>query len=442
MNQSSLNLNLPLTRRLNREISAEIADHLACVAEEDETKKRELLAKLESSDVKRKLAAPHLTDQVTATLWRWPVKSEWTEFAWLLFWYALVFLSDYIAAGRAFNTGWPPYYARAGDDPALINKTALAWGLSAIARAGFYVQFTITLVRSYRAGFGVLIARLIQLKLIHSMLVAGGFLLLPGLAAYSWPRIVLWEWKPGAVLNDATIFWGAIAIIAVIAVIAVTKPVFRRHLWAPALFVFLIGLFLYQGSPAKVTSCHVVYQSNATAKIGEVDSTQVAYRPISPFYSTAFSPGRSKRVTVLSEKVNESWRSAPFVRAGAGLGWLAFPIPLMGLLSLLAMWWILGRRSVWDAVLYGVMVWLAFWGTIGPFVFGSANPFASAEYLFVANPAKCFEIAFSHRLADDSYLVAFAFLFGAILPWAMVAMFARAKREMEPGINERNIQAD
>ena len=479
MSGDGLKLNLNLSPALTKSIEDELADHIAC-AEEVQTDSspapdtskaanpagaiRERLAR---PSILRRLASPHIVDQVSHTLTRKPTRAEWREFAWLLFWFALVYASDLIAVSRSFTasyrdaSGWVyvPFNneARIPENYDLLAITVVAWLLSAVARAGFFVQFGLTFAHAYRSGFGVMVARLIQLKLLHTILVTLAFAFLPSGGGSDWELYQLWEWKPGAVVNAWTVLAVFAASIAVLIIIdkylRTTKMRSERNAKAFLKAAIALGLiavtclFLYQGAPVRVYNMTFDFISTRqNADPDKVFTRQLTYTSHPPLTCLGkYDPSpvwRTRNKVILTETVEKTWWSMPYTKAGAGLGWLAFPIPLMGFLSLIAMWWILGRRSIWDAILYGIIVFYAFWGTIGPFVFGSNIALAPIDEFMVGSPLPCFDGIFQamflperyNSLADfwrvlfgETFPIIFAFFFSALIPWLMVGLFARTK---------------
>ncbi|MEP0814218.1 MAG: hypothetical protein HRF49_06080 [bacterium] len=427
--ENAIRLDLPLSPALRREIEAEIADHAACAESRALGGGKEIASRLASPKSRRALAAPHVTDQVISTLTRWPSRAEWREFAWLVFWYAVVFLADWLSSCIDYDPmGWRYHSRRIPFDSGyVIDLYVAAWLLSAIGRAGFFIQFGLTLVHAFRRGAGVLVARLIQLKLIHTILVAAGFVALTGRTLDEFWLPILWEWKPGMFVNQWTV-----AALGAVALVLLVLPSARR-LRIAAAFALLLSIFLIQGAPVKAYGGNMTIVRKS-GKSWTRETSTVSTMPMTPFSEYVIEPFNSKsRSRVFFEK-EDSWWTGPYVESGSGLGWLAFPIPLMGVLSLLAMTWLLGRGRPLEAMLYTLMSSLALFGTIGPFVMGSNILFAEPSRILIANPTPCFDNAFTSGLNFDLGLILFGFFLSALLPWLMVGLFARTRTNRNPSI--------
>jgi hypothetical protein len=167
------------------ELSAELDDHLSCLqADEGLPAVERARVELTKPANRRKLAGPHLTDQVYATLNRWPTQREWRELLFLLACFALILLSDWLASRlyhimRDYTYIWGHYEPLPPDLVKRIASTT-AWLLQGFARAAFFAGFIYTLWRAWRLGWGVLLARILQLKLIHTVTFMAMDTLYPG----------------------------------------------------------------------------------------------------------------------------------------------------------------------------------------------------------------------------------------------------------------------
>lgn len=426
MKDIEVSLNLPLSKELKREIEIEMADHINCESKSTSNYANEIHLKLTSPAVLRKLAAPFLTDQVVSTLCRKPDKAELRSLAWLFAWFILVLLSDYIAGSRGWTDYWKYENARHALKEQVIDQTALAWLLSGIARAGFFSQFAVTIIAAYKSGFGVMVARVIQLKLIHTLLVICGYYLLPHQFFFRGEEVLLTEWQFGK-------YFGGIVLSAVIIPAALIVLITSRYrLWPISVFLVLALAFLYQGAPQIGVMNRLVFENLKNGELMELSFVEQISLPGAAFegrrnYSAAWFRHNKK---LISSTEVERWWTMPWIDDGAGLGWLAVPIPFLAIFSLLAMWWLLGKRSPMDGVLYGVIALLAVFATIGPFVslvYGSTY-LNSLNALGISPPFVAFHHFFYDGVYPENRLLAFAFVFSAFLPWLMVGLFARSTR--------------
>ena len=423
MNDREVSLNLPLSKELRREIELEIADHIGCASNAASSNVNSIRHHLTSPAVLRKLSAPHLADQVASTLWRLPDKQELRYLMWLLIWFLLVLLADFIAGTRETPSYINYRNMRNAFNDEFVNQTAIAWLLSGIARAGFFVQFIATIAVAYKIGTGVMIARLIQLKLVHTLLVLLGYYLLPLEHYYAW-RGWHTEWQHGWLLNGVilTLFLVPAAILLLI--------VFKRKLWTASVFLLLLWVFLYQGAPQKAGEYKFVFQSTKDARIHEavlVETMPLPGTAIGKNYSPAWY-AHQKEFVSLTEL--DSWWTMPGIYAGAGVGWLAAPIPFLAIFSLFAMWFILGRRSTADWLLYGALTCLALFASLGPFITPSYGWVLLKTYnmIFISPPIVTFHDFFYLGVQSGIRLLAFAFVISAFVPWLMVGLFARSNR--------------
>ena len=175
-----------LTPRRFAEIRDELDDHVACTeAREGEAAAAEQRESLAAPKARRRLSATYLADQVYATLNRWPTRREWLEFMWLGVWFVLIVASDWLALHAEDLRS----LAQRSRDPSIPwedfvwpgSALAATWGgwlLQGVARAGFFASLIASLWRAYHTGWGVVIARILQLKLIHTVLVVAATMLL------------------------------------------------------------------------------------------------------------------------------------------------------------------------------------------------------------------------------------------------------------------------
>ncbi len=423
MNDREITLDLPLSDKLKREIELEIEDHVGCASKSESNFANEIRARLDSHTVLRKLAAPFVRDQVVNTLWSKPGKSEIRSLVWLFAWLILVILSDWIAGMRDWTGYWKFETERHALEELLVNQTALAWFLSAFARAGFFTQFAITLVEAYRKGLGVMLAKIIQLKVIHTLLVICGYYLVPISYTFRGEGVLLTEWPIGK-------YFGGIVLSAVIILVsAILLIVSRKRLWAICAFLLMILAFLYQGAPQIAVKNKLVFENLKNGGVFEISVVEQQPLPGAAFegrrnYSSEWFKKNKKLV---SSAEIERWWTMPAIDDGAGIGWLAVPIPFLAVISLLSMWWLLGTRSSLDWTLYGIIALLAVFATIGPFIslVYASNYINSPNSIGISPPFVAFHHFFYDGVYPENRLLAFAFIFSAFVPWLMVGLFAR-----------------
>ncbi|HES58641.1 MAG TPA: hypothetical protein ENO21_04345, partial [Firmicutes bacterium] len=233
-------------------IRDELDDHVHCVSARDGEKAAAGARNALAQDAARRhLSSVHLADQVYATLNRWPTRREWLEFMWLGVWFALIVLSDWIA-GRAESSLWnfwkdlphDVWWRHDHDFPTpVIGWTTAGWLLQGVARAGFFASLIASLWRAFRTGWGVVIARILQLKLIHTLLVIAATLLIGdrlwhGGGDYSGLKTEWPNWLTAPAILGVLVVAGAILWIAS-----------HRRYWHLGLGLVLAGMFLYPGGP-------------------------------------------------------------------------------------------------------------------------------------------------------------------------------------------------
>jgi len=259
-----------LTPQRHRELCAELSDHLASLAEgeapreaadaklqiEAQSRAEAEAARLAQPAVRRRLTAVHLADQVCATLHRRPSRAEWRELGWLGFWFVLILVSDVLAAWtvgtiveRQASAHWSPALLFEGYRPYPVSEvwaSFASWLLMGFARAGFFASFAISLRRAWQTGWGVCLGRIIQLKLIHTVLVVIALASIGTLIEkYAWGgyselyvQTALPAWLSSPLVCSVLALAGAAVWLA------------RRRAWGIGFFLLLSAFFLYPGGPA------------------------------------------------------------------------------------------------------------------------------------------------------------------------------------------------
>lgn len=527
-----------LTRESFAPLRDELADHLHCLAEDSAASAgnpnpegggtgvspvNTVEQKLTSPKSRRALTATRIADQVYATLHRWPTKHEWREFGWLLCWYVLMLASDVLSArATAEATHFTMYYwTEELVRPNVTSQLILwsAWVLQGIARAGFFTAFGLSLYHAYRVGWGVLISRLLQLKLIHVVLVIAGGLSFSSLLAtfvkqhstmamdYLWFQPYQYFSGPG---------WLTVPLISVVLVGVGLLLLLNYRTRALAAATMLLAFFLFPGGPLPSHKIQMseTFIGNGFYKLADGTLTpqwlptrmplvkggyleRPAVRPDMirgqkviadlpntlenrQLYYNQRSEGwhkvmrdqidvkANKRIwtqEVLTirpkfhvrvwkdpreyDQISRQWDAereaqvtkgksltpvrlqGPVVAVGAGIGWLAAPIPVLTAVGLLLLIGVMGRRSPATFLLYTILAAAAMILTITPFFVGQ-----SESLIFQLNPVGVVRSPFPgfealmlvswHELVSGEWMDAtliLGLLLSAGVPWLLTALF-------------------
>jgi len=457
-----------------REVQAELNDHVLCLQrEEGQPAAHAARERIAKPQTRRALAAPHLADQVYATLNRWPTRREWRELWTLLAWFALILLADRLAAWALPKFGdyrfmvYPPL-----PPPSTGNMLVevSAWLLQAVARAGFFTALVLSLVRAWKIGGGVCLARVLQLKLIHTLLVAAALI---GLGRFIWTEdfggfgyTLPWpSWLTAPVILAAGC---GLALLAV----AMT----RGRAWAPALGMTLAAVFMYPGGPIAVYESRITtplaytweqHTGQPSTMILETDKAKIAEKAAkirSYHWSDAEVDEAANRWTasiyylkpvlgmyedrgdyrvpwnrshldydeMRQEREVGQWAvSGPLAAPGGGIGWLAVPIPIFGIIGFLGLLGVMGRRGKSDLGLYAVLCGFGLLANLMPFYAASevTNSIFRLEPLaLMTSPF----VGFEYLLAEGVYYWDFmsvtlilGLLFSAAVPWVLAALFLK-----------------
>jgi len=479
-----------LTPAKLRELKSELDDHLHCLqSEEGRPAAHAARERIGQPRARRALAAPHLSDQVYATLNRWPTRHEWRELATLGIWYALIILSDVLAlsagaaqssmlnALRKLKPDWStvyPLHLSLGAEALLVS----AWLLQALARAGFFVTFAASLWRAWKIGRGVCLARILQLKLIHTLLVVGALLLLGSTLWDYWFEDTSYKVALPTYLTAPYI----LAIGLLIAVVAVA--ISRGRAWRTALFAALSAVFMWAGGPVLTESYQLSFPilhddvmlpngerlrvpSDDSAKIAKAAQEQLArydfrrakdydiahnrhwvgsfeYQPIgllnlfgrrstpqNVYYPGEWQSYSSVPLDTYKPAMTQEWVKGPAAIAGGGLGWLAVPIPFLAVIGLLGMLFVMGRRSVFDMLVYAAVCFLAIASTLFPFLaFGATIDIT--KFALQASPFPGFEMLLIGHDMVDSWLLIVGLVLSAGIPWLLTGLFLRPRQADVP----------
>lgn len=457
------------------ELRAELDDHLLCLQREDgQPAAQAARESVRQPRARRALAAPHLADQVYATLNRRPTRQEWRELYVLLAWFALILLADALAGWALPRFGEYRFMVSPPLPPPSVGVILLevaAWLLQAVARAGFFTALVLSLLRAWKIGGGVCLARVLQLKLIHTLLVAAALM---GLGRFVW-RDDFYGY--GYTLAWPSWFIAPVILAAgfILALLALT--ITRGRAWAPALGIALTILFLYPGGPLAVYKAEVTtplaYSWNqqtgrASTLVIETDKAIIAQK--------AAKMRRYKIDAVIDEEANQftmpqyylkpalgaytergnyrlsrgpsdgtdwggyrverqvgQWAvSGPLAAPGGGIGWLAVPIPLLGIIGFVGLLGVMGRRSFGDFMLYAVLCAVGLLTNLLPFFVASEatyHPFLWKPEALMSSPFVGFESLLSEpEFSNGMWLtLVFGLLFSAAMPWLLTALFLRPR---------------
>jgi hypothetical protein len=456
-------------------LDAELADHAACLVERGGgADAEELRVSVNTRRGRRRLAGAHLAEQVATTLARWPTRREWRELTWLLAWFAVILVSDLVALYAVHvneTTGYRNWGASEQlATPAVAAWVTATWLLQALARAGFFTSFTVSLVHAWRTGWGVLLARVLQLKLIHTVLVVLAMWILSiwvgNYFAYYYIRANWPEWLTAPYL---LVYGLALAL----ALLVVSK----RRWWPWALGATLLTLFLYPAAPVHhdvyKTSLPISYKALRDEKgefiriVPDDDPVRIAKRAedimgfgYDPqdldvehnirYFDREYSMpvfGTVQGVAVeygirsdccksdprYYEKKSGVRYDLPLFSPNAALAWLAAPIPILGLVGLLGLLVLMGRRSLQDMMVYACLVFIALASTFLPFFFnGSGSIINFTPYGVVSGPLPGFDSLLFGSQLGEVWTIILGLLLSAGIPWLLVALFLKPKPPQLP----------
>ena len=468
-----------LSKPKHSEICAELEDHLYCLqAEEGIPAADAARDELNKPQTRRKLAGVHLTNQVYATLNRLPTKQEWRELIFLLVCFTAILLSDWLAVlvGREFHSYqyfWraePVHQPEAGKLWLIVT----AWLLQGLARGAFYAGFAYTLWRAWQYGTGVMLARILQLKLIHTVLVVAAMLLFDRMLE-SYFFVGYGYQVPWPTWLSAPVVTGGFVLLAITILV-----LSRRRAWALALTCLITGLFLYPGGPAvceevSVTKPIEVEQIPAGAAdfkwIPSTDQSRIErladlFRETSDRYTLDvaankmsfteyhlrlekgmylergmyYAPGQLTLVGRDSLRehspTGNKFLAGPLVAAGGGMSWLAVPIPLLGLVGFIGLVVIMGRRGFGEFLAYSAICVLAIVTTIVPFLYGlhPSDILDCSALGVLTTPLPGFEKVLLGFSVDASWFMLIGGLvFSAGIPWLLTSLFLRPEGSFERG---------
>jgi len=345
----------------------------------------------------------------------------------------------------------------------------ISWLLQAVARAGFFASLAVSLWRAWRKGWGVVIARILQLKLIHTTLVVSATMLLGATLWEIYPDFSdMAGWQPTWL--TAPVISGVIAAPGVILLLA-----FNKRAWHFGLGLLLCAFFLYPGGPYLVEECTITepivfhrenLPSGKLLVTAENDPEKIAAkaaeRQSRKYYAgydfdiAANTQRYTERETIhfpyhYSSSFGSYLRRSPVPDAiwqferkitrnlvetklpvsapGAALGWLAAPIPLLGLLGFAGLIMVMGRRSAVDLLAYLALTAAAISTTILPFVTTPGVDWSGLVNFgplgVITAPFPGFEALLISPTQSENWLIIFGLLLSAGVPWLMTGLFLR-----------------
>ena len=123
--------------------------------------------------------------------------------------------------------------------------------------------------------------------------------------------------------------------------------------------------------------------------------------------------------------------TTPLLYPAGGLAWIAAPVPLMGVLGLLAMLFMMGRRGLLPALLYSVITFLALYCSVLPFVMTQSlsRIFQTGPLAVVRGPLPGFEQVLHFQEAMAGISVMAALVLSAGVPWLLTGLFLRGHEQ-------------
>ncbi|MCB1216373.1 hypothetical protein KDL44_03220 [bacterium] len=463
-----------LSPERHSEIANELSDHLDCLqADEGGDAAKVAGERLAEPRVRRTLSSAHIADQVVAALHRRPSPLELRELGWLLLWFVLVVLftiasgSFNEAATRHINStphsAWPPVFSIADTATAF-----LLWILSGVCRAGFLALLCLSMLRAWRIGAGVFVARLLQYKLLHTVLVLSGMFLVSGVKFYS--QEPSWQLAMPGWLNHLSI---GLAVLLTGLLFAWRRPVARVQI---AVFTCMLVAFLVPSGPwlgysqleQRPIAVQEVLEDGVRVFVPNDDPSaiqnELARRPKTfqhvesvdaaanhyAFWTGSnrtFGPRWSNwkyqqyyRPQVIPSHArvrHEGWttleyRSAlftPFTHPGSGLAWLAVPLPLMGVMGFIGMVLVMGRRSLLSGLLYSTVCLIAIFTTVIPFSYAQPDGqwLISSSEALIHTPLPGFETLMIGYTMQEDWMLVFGLLLPAGIPWLLTGLFLRSE---------------
>lgn len=194
------------------------------------------------------------------------------------------------------------------------------------------------------------------------------------------------------------------------------------------------------GGSEKVVNWANSLRGNSRTVSIDVEANQVILEDfafVSPSPGTIWERGNSFTLYSFHEQpLYRQWSSSeavgsaytlPAVMPGAGLSWLALPIPLLGIIGLVGLLFLLGQRGVPEALGYTLLVSLALTLTLLPFFAGTsgAGSFTFSALGVVCTPVPSFEQLLAGFSFGEDWLLVFGLLLSAGIPWLLAGWFLR-----------------
>jgi hypothetical protein len=129
----------------------------------------------------------------------------------------------------------------------------------------------------------------------------------------------------------------------------------------------------------------------------------------------------------------------PVVAPGGGISWLAVPIPFLGLIGLIGLLLVMGRRCLVDFVVYAGLCLAAIGTTLVPYLICAPHGkiFEFSALGVVHSPLPGFEWVLVSPAIDSSWLsIVGGLVFSAGVPWLLAGLFLRPERSTLPPADE------
>ncbi|MCH7472241.1 hypothetical protein IIA79_04745 [bacterium] len=124
----------------------------------------------------------------------------------------------------------------------------------------------------------------------------------------------------------------------------------------------------------------------------------------------------------------------PLTVPGGGLGWLAVPIPFLGLIGLVGMVLVMGRRGPLVMLAYTAICVVAICSTLMPFIFAQqvSELIEISPLGLMGTPFPGIENLLTGPVMSDSWLLIFGLVLSAGVPWLLTGMFLRPAKGAGP----------
>lgn len=170
--------------------------------------------------------------------------------------------------------------------------------------------------------------------------------------------------------------------------------------------------------------------------------TEYCLNPVSGMYlrRSGFGPiesryqGRHKPIEEY-EPMGKYTLTGPVVTSGGGLGWLALPIPLFGLIGFIGLALIMGRRGIVEFTAYTSICVLGVIATIRPFFYEiePGNILELSTRGLIATPLPGFQYVLTGAEMELGWaIIVGGLVISAGIPWLLTSLFLRRDRTSGP----------